>query len=246
MKRTTAALLILLALLSLGVFVGADTTRVPSHNSSGTLATDASGIVSNDVFWSGAQNFYDGAGFTLNNVSDPTKLGRFSLANNTTATTRTYSLPNATSTLGSVLNVNTTTQATTGTSEEILATYTLPANTLSANGKGVRITAHGTLAANGNTKVVRIRFGGIGGTTVTARSTVGNNVAWEATALIFRTGAATQIAVGRAFSSLDNVQLSDSAPTQTLANAIDIVVTGTTATAIGDLTFKSLIVESIN
>jgi hypothetical protein len=153
----------------------------------------------------------------------------------------------ATGPMSTVLNVNTTSQATTGTVEEVLATYTLPANTLSANGKGVRITAWGTTAANGNAKTTRIRFGGIGGTIVATVAGSSSGSAVVLSCVIARTGAATQTSVSLTqlmASSTNSVTVA--APTQTLSGTVDIVVTGTTATSAGDLTFVGMIVEALN
>ena len=147
--------------------------------------------------------------------------------------------------VGGVLNVNTTSRATTGTSEEVLATYTLPANTLSANGKAIRVTAWGTTAANGNNKTARIRFGGIAGTNIALGTFSTNDGGWEAVAVLVRTGASTQTSAGtvRSLTGGTTVGL---ATAQTMSNAIDIVVTGTTPTSAGDITFKCLLVEALN
>jgi hypothetical protein len=50
--------------------------------------------------------------FTLNNTADTTKVGVFSLANNTTGTTRTYTMPNASVTLASLTGTETLTNKT--------------------------------------------------------------------------------------------------------------------------------------
>lgn len=50
--------------------------------------------------------------FTLNNSSDVTKVGKFSLSGNTTGTTRTYMLPNASVTLASLTGTETLTNKT--------------------------------------------------------------------------------------------------------------------------------------
>lgn len=150
-------------------------------------------------------------------------------------------------TIGGVLCVNTTSQATTGTVEEVLATCTIPANALSANGKGVRISVSVFTAANANTKTASIRFGGIGGTVIaTTGGTAANNIAGQLNAVVLRTGAATQYSYGSANYDTSSVRVTRGAPTQTLSNAVDIVVTGTTPTAAGDLTFGAFVVEFFN
>ena len=50
--------------------------------------------------------------FTLNNTADTTKVGVFSLAGNTTGTTRTYTMPNASVTLASLTGTETLTNKT--------------------------------------------------------------------------------------------------------------------------------------
>lgn len=149
-------------------------------------------------------------------------------------------------TVGGVFCVNTTSQATTGTVEEILATCTIPANTLSIDGTGLRVKTWGTFAANGNSKTLNIRFGGIGGTIVGNWTSTGNATAWSVESVIVRTGAATQVAYGNGFGFNLAPRTQTASPSQTLSGAVDLVVTGTTATASGDATFLGLIVEVFN
>lgn len=153
-------------------------------------------------------------------------------------------------TIGGVLCVNTTSQATTGTVEEVLATCTLPANALSANGKGVRIKVWGTSANNANNKTVNVRFGGIGGTIVGGFLL---NVAlqhFSADGIGIRTGASAEtwhFEVGRGIQSGTATKaLMNTTTAVATSGAIDIVVTGTTPTAAGDFTFVGMIVEFFN
>jgi hypothetical protein len=168
----------------------------------------------------------------------------------TTGTNVTMGTGTATANVGGVLNVNTTTQATTGTSEEVLATYTLPANTLSANGKLIRITAWGTFAANANSKTTRVRFGGLAGTIISGVTTTSNNGNWRHVTEVVRTGAATQASSGvvtyGVTAGAGALAPTVGAPTQTLSGTVDIAVTGTSPTTIGDVSFSGLIVEALN
>lgn len=134
------------------------------------------------------------------------------------------------------------------TTEKILATYTLPANSLSANDKSVRIRAWGTLAANGNTKDLRMRFGGIAGTVIAQRvSITDSNVDWELEGIVIRTGATTQASTGRALVAGAAWTLYDT-PGQTLSAAVDIVMTGKSPTtgAANDVVCKGMITEMLN
>lgn len=55
--------------------------------------------------------------------------------------------------------VNTTPVGNVGGGEDDLMTYSLPADSLSAAKKGVRVTAWGSFANNANTKILRLYFG---------------------------------------------------------------------------------------
>lgn len=165
--------------------------------------------------------------------------------NITSGASGTVPAGSGTAAVGGRLCVNTTQATTTGTVEEVLATCSLTAGTLGVDGQAIHVVAWGTYAANANGKLIRIRFGGIGGTSIAGSSITNNNVPWRVDAYVVRTGAATQIAHGATFASTTAQIEVDSAPTQTLANAIDLVITGTTATQAGDVTFKGLIVELI-
>lgn len=156
----------------------------------------------------------------------------------------TFSAATNSVTIGGVANVNTTSQATTGTSEEVLATYTLPANALSANGKGVRITAWTTGTGAGQ-KITRIRFGGLAGTIVAGTVSSGGAGVHVVHATVLRTGAATQVAMGQGFINGGSANNTGSSPTQTLSGTVDIVVTGTSAVA-GEQTFTAMFVEFFN
>ena len=62
--------------------------------------------------------------------------------------------------IGGKLNIDNTTAGTTAvTTEETLLTYTLPANSLTQGGRGIRIRAWGTTAATATTKRIRLKFG---------------------------------------------------------------------------------------
>lgn len=147
---------------------------------------------------------------------------------------------------------NTTSNGNVGGGEDILQTVALEAGVLDTDGKAIRIIAFGRFAANANGKTVAVRFGGIGGTVV-AQSAVGstdyNNLAWRIEVLIIRTSATAQLSISDFKSQTGGASGSTTlraTPAQTLANAIDIVTTGTSAaSASNDILSDGIIVETI-
>lgn len=141
-----------------------------------------------------------------------------------------------------------TTQVGTGadTNETDLWTYSLPANTLSANGKGVRVTVFGSCASNTNAKTIKTYFG----STVVVSNATSNasTVIWQAEAVILRTGASAQLSEGWTLAggtnSLNNNGLALTTPAETTTGAIVIKVTGQNGTAVAnDIVFRGAVVE---
>lgn len=140
---------------------------------------------------------------------------------------------------------NTGSASNTSTTETDLLSIAMAAGDLRNAGDGYRIVAFGTFAATGNVKQVRLYFGA---TNLLANfSASSNDLSWRAEALVFRTGATTQKAIG-CFSE-QNVSNSRIAfyttPGETLANAITVKVTGQSATASNDITAQGLFVEPL-
>lgn len=152
----------------------------------------------------------------------------------------------ATAVPSGVLVVNVTQAGTAGdTAETDLWTYSLPANTLSANGKGVRVRAWGTVGANGNTKSIRPYFGG---TSLRLLSTTSNAGAWVCEWEIYRTGASAQ--KGVVVNAITGTALGISAvsPAADTTAAIIIKLTGQNdaAAAANDIVLEGARVEALN
>lgn len=147
--------------------------------------------------------------------------------------------------VSTVLHVSTTQTATgADTTETDLWTYSLPANTLNANGKGVRVTVFGTYAANGNTKTGKLYFGS---TVVSTHSGTTNNATWWHAATILRTSATAQIAFNDARIGASNITQAKTEPAETLSGAVTIKFTGTNGSAnANDIVFLGAIVETLN
>jgi|SRR5215469_9008886 len=146
--------------------------------------------------------------------------------------------------------------------DNVLAVYSLPANSLDISGRGICITSEGSFAATGNNKRIKIIFNpatavvgstvGASGTTVSDTGTVATNGAgWCLSANVFKYGAAgsnTQIGlhqqaqIGAAVASI----LVPSLITATESGAILIAVTGNATTAASDIVFNFLEVNALN
>lgn len=71
------------------------------------------------------------------------------------------------------------------TNENALATVTIPANTLGANG-ALFIETHWAFTNNANTKTLRLRFSGIGGTAIFSQGATTQQTGWARTMMANR------------------------------------------------------------
>lgn len=142
---------------------------------------------------------------------------------------------------GGIISADLADHATAGTSEEDLATYTLPANTLSENGRGIRIRCWGVTAANANNKTIRILLDDT--VLVTTGALAANDKDWEICVDLYREGAAAQrsICTGQANGAI--IQVDAVKGVEDLTAALDIDVKATTPTAAADVTMHGFIVE---
>lgn len=144
-------------------------------------------------------------------------------------------------------HVNTTAVGNVGSGEDDLMAYPLPHNTLSANGKAVRVRTWGTFAANGNTKTVRFYFGA---TSVLLANVTQSGGGFEADATVVRTGTSAQEAIvrGGTFTSGGGGAAAGTdraAPSEDTTASITIKVTGS-ATSNDDIVQRGMTVEVLN
>ena len=146
--------------------------------------------------------------------------------------------------------------------DNVLAFFSIPANSFDISGRGIGITAQGSFAATANTKQVKLIFNpatavvgstvGAGGTTVADSGAIAtNNLGWSLQANVFKYGANgsnTQIGlhqqaqIGNAVANL----LKPSLITATESGAILVAVTGNATTAASDIVFNFLEVNAMN
>jgi hypothetical protein len=148
-------------------------------------------------------------------------------------------------TMVGVANVNTTAVGNVGAGEDDLITYSLPANALSANAKGVRIRAWGTGANNANAKTLKLYFGTQ--VILTTALTASQVDTWEAEATVWRTGASTQDWQTRLnqAGTTSIIDIENGTATQTDTAAITIKCTGT-GTSNNDVVAEGMLTEFIN
>lgn len=182
-----------------------------------------------------------GATYTSPTLTTPTINGAAS------SSTVTLGSGSGTGTLCAVASVTTAAVGNVGGGEDDLMTYALPANSLSTDGSFVRVTVGGTTAANGNTKVVRVYFGGASPSSAMLNAGL-NNGSWGGTMFMARTGATTQ--EGGVFSqdtAGNNAVFRRLTGTETLSGAITIKVTGASgSSATDDIVQRLMIVEVCN
>ena len=126
---------------------------------------------------------------------------------------------------------------TTGTSEQILYTFSIPAATWSAVGDEVLVDALWITAANANTKVPRLRHTNVAGTNLNGVSSAVNNGSFHTFWTLKAVDTTSKLFVDfygfpTSTASIAGLQ----STTCTFSGSCVFVLTGLTATAAGDLT----------
>lgn len=125
------------------------------------------------------------------------------------------------------LHVNVTPVGTgADTTEDDLMSYSLPANTLNVDGKGVRVTAWGTGVDTADGTFINAYFGA---TAVVAKALEASQPnTWRAVFEVFRTGASAQTATGviENGGNTQSVAQGGASPAAALSGAVTIKLTG--------------------
>jgi len=146
--------------------------------------------------------------------------------------------------------------------DNVIAVYSLPANSFDVNGRGLTITAMGSFGATGNNKRIKLFFNpatavvgstvGAGGTLLADTGTVTTNGGgWMVSGNVFKygaTGSNTQLATsnGAISGAVHNGVSAPAAATAVESGAILIAVTGNATTAASDILFQWLEVNAMN
>lgn len=131
-----------------------------------------------------------------------------------------------------------------GTAEQVLATYSLPANALDIAGRRVRIHASFHMATNSNNKTLKLYFGA--SVIASAVLTDSNKNAWLAMDVV-KTGASTQIVTATGQHDVTPITPYLNAGTDTDTAAIVIKASGTDGTdSAGDIVLEDFYVEYLS
>lgn len=132
------------------------------------------------------------------------------------------------------------------TTDDILFSYTLPANSLDTIGRGIIIEAYGGFAANAHDKTVKIFFGSATVFTTGVVTAVGT--AWFIRANITNTGANSQVAGGFGIDGSTIIATEVTLPAQVTSTPILITLTGASPTtgAANDVVGYGFTVEFLN
>lgn len=145
-------------------------------------------------------------------------------------------------TLVKILDANVTAVGNEGIGEDDLISYAMPANTLNANGKGIRVTAWGTGANNGNGKTLKAYFGTQVVASVSLTTSQANT--WQIVFNVFRIGASAEKYYSSLFQdgAAEQHVLSQGTASQDTTATITIKCTGE-ATSDDDILQEGMIVE---
>ena len=152
--------------------------------------------------------------------------------------------------VGGALNTNATPVGNgADVTEDVLMTYSLPANSLTVNTRGVEIHAWGITANNTDTKTLKCYFGSTA--IMTQALTVSIAGVWDVRATVLRTGAATEEAIATlASQGAAGIAMStviDTQPSADTTGAITINCTGqANATNANDIKQNGMTVMYIN
>lgn len=133
-----------------------------------------------------------------------------------------------------VLDSQYTTVGNVGAGSDTLMTYTLPAATLAANGRRIRVRAAGRMTGTASTKTLVFAFGGAAFVVNTKTTAPTAAMQWAAEFDVVRTSATTQLLTGWGSVGSDFQSVIRSVPAETLANAVAITFYGTDSGAVTD------------
>jgi hypothetical protein len=136
---------------------------------------------------------------------------------------------------------------TSTTSEVVLDSFTLPANSLDVPGRELYIYAFGSTASNTHAKTMKLYFGTAGGSTSTFVTSSVASASWVLQMVVQKDAANSQIISSQAISGTSHSGCTTAAGTMTDTGPITIQVTGQTGTAgANDVTLNGWMITGLN
>jgi hypothetical protein len=170
---------------------------------------------------------------------------------NSQPTGRQGAATTGTMTIGGVIFADTGPRVNSGAGETDLSTTSLPANSLSANSKGIKVYAWGTCANSAGSKIIRLYFGGTSvlGTLCTLTAATASE-RWYVEYILQRRDATNQRALGHVQTDENGLavvnRITTATPAETLSGAITIRSTGTAASGgASDIVQEGFCIEAI-
>ncbi len=189
----------------------------------------------------------NGCTLTTPAISGATISGTVTVANGATLTTPLVTAGTGIGTIipAGVIHVDTTSTGNgTDQTEDTLTTYSLPANTLVVNGKGLKIRAWGIYATSGDTKQAKLYFGS---EVVATGAVTTSNKGWYLELEVYRTNTGAQVVFGNGLTDTTSITPLITTGSETETAGITIKITGqNTSNNVVAVTAKALVVEFLN
>ena len=145
---------------------------------------------------------------------------------------------------GCLFDTTATAATATGTSEQVLATYSLPANSLDYIGRRLKIHAMFSKAANTDSVTAKLYFGS---EVVSSGANTTSGAGMTLDLIVVKTGASTQIVTGQGLSGTTAVTPYSAAGAETDTAAIVIKASCTDGTsAAADCTLQDMEIDYVN
>lgn len=135
---------------------------------------------------------------------------------------------------GGILYTKSSSTGNVGAGVDVLAQYSIPANTLSANGMSIRFSAQGRFAGAGSNKPLTVDFGASGTKQLFTQVTFQGTESWLLEGEVMRTGAATQVGWCRRSSDGALYFQSSISLNQTLSSAVVFTIYGESTAGISN------------
>lgn len=146
--------------------------------------------------------------------------------------------------MGVLYSTIATAGTSTGTSEETLATYSLPANALDVTGRRIRVCTSWHMATNGNNKTIKLYFGA---SVISSGTLTDSNKNGVACLDVVKSGASTQIVTGTMLHDTTNITPYINAGSDDDTAAITIKMTGQDGSAsANDIVMEDFYVQYMN